>query len=151
MKVEYSREVTVDAAALWQVLTAVERYPIVLGSVAQAERLEGEGFGPGVKWREGRRALGRVTVGSVTVLDAVEGESARLLFEMEGAEFVMSYRLDPTPAGVTFAIASEVDNDLGRGVAGFLQRVFGGVSPKIMREVLKRDHADFVAAARPRD
>lgn len=143
-RVQVQREILAEPAAVWRVITDLDRTPAVLTDVVRIERLEGEGYDIGVSWRETRRVLGKETSEDKRVTAVRAPFSTSVVSESRGTRYVTLVQCEPSDLGTVLRMefsGQTVNPTLGQKIAWTL---FRKVEMKAAREGLERDLADYV-------
>lgn len=144
------REVLAEPLAVWNIVTDIDRASKVLGSVEKIERLEGEGYDVGTRWRETRRELGRLATEEMWVTEAVAPTRTVVASESGGTLYSTVIECRPSSLGTTlvFTFKATTDN------AGFGQKLMfaliGKAGVKAAKSALERDLADIASAVEHR-
>lgn len=145
--VEVVKEIHASPEAVWRVITDLDAAPEVLRNIVAIERLEGEGYTVGVRWRETRRMFGRNESEDMWVADIDEPRSTTVESRAGGALYTTQFSLEPTDLGtrvtVTFGATTE-DPGLAHRV---MMRVFGKAAMKATSKALVEDLEDIAASA----
>lgn len=145
--VQVQREILAEPAAVWRLVTDVDRAAEVLSDVVRVERLEGEGYDVGVSWRETRRVLGKETAEDKRVMSVHAPFSTSVGSESRGARYVTVLRCEPSDLGTVLHAefrGESVNPTFGQRIAWAL---FRNLEMKTAREGLERDVADYARTA----
>lgn len=85
-----SRDVRADPPVVWSIVTDLDRAHRILTSVERVERIEGEAYEVGTRWRETRRVFGRDETQELQVVEAAPPHRAVIVSESDG----MAYRTE---------------------------------------------------------
>ena len=145
--VHVRREILAEPAAVWRLITDVDRAPQVLSGVVRVERLEGDGYDVGVSWRETRRVLGKETSEDKRVTSVHAPFSTSVSTESRGARYSTLLRCEPSDLGTTLHLEFS-----GHAVnPTFAQRIawalFSKVEMRASREELEQDAHDIAREA----
>lgn len=141
--VEVQREILAEPAAVWRLITDLDRAPDVLSEVVRVERLEGEGYDVGVSWRETRRVLGKETSEDKRVTSVRAPFSTSVSAESRGTRYLTVVHCEPSDLGTVLRMefsGESVNPTLGQKIAWAL---FRKVELKAARDGLKQDVADY--------
>jgi carbon monoxide dehydrogenase subunit G len=141
------REVAAPAAAVWVVVTDLERSPEVLSAVQAVERLDDlDGFEVGTRWRETRTMFGRQ---ATEVMEVTEVDPGRR-YEVVAVSGTTTYRstITVTPEGtdrceLAMTFAGTTTGVAARLMAATVGRLMAGAT----RRALERDLDDLAARA----
>ena len=145
-EVRVSRGIDARPGIVWSIVTDVDHAPQVYSSVEAVERLAGEGFEVGTRWRETRRLHGRRSTAELEVTELRPGRS----FTTEATQSGMQYRTTVEVASgpgatstVTFRFAAEPRSTRARLIAGAL----APLTRRSTRRLLVADLDDVAIAA----
>lgn len=144
--VHVKREIMAEPEAVWRVITDLDRASKVLTSIVKVERLEGEGYDVGVKWRETRRMFGKEESEDMWVTEAVAPRSTTVAAQSRGTTYATVFRCEPSSLGTTLHIdfsAETADAGVGQRLA---MAVFGKAGMKATEKALKQDLEDIAKA-----
>lgn len=147
MEVTVARETSASPAAVWAVLTDLDRFPEVLSGVTAVARLDdGAAFEVGTRWRETRELFGREATEEleVTALDA--GHRYTVEADDSGTHYHSVLAVEATGDGSTITMtftAEQGDGWLNRVLAQTIGRLF----LRATRRALRRDLDDIAATA----
>lgn len=137
-----SRQVAAPRQQVWDVITDLDRAPQVMPAIQKVERLEGDGFDVGTRWRETRRMFGRDATETMQVT-AVDAPNSYVV-EADGrdAHYRTEFYLVDDAGGtrVTMTFAAEPHGVASRVMAATVGRVFSGAT----RRALAADLDDIV-------
>ena len=145
--VHVKREIMAEPEAVWRVITDLDNAHKVLTAIVKIERLEGEGYEPGVKWRETRRMFGREEAEEMWVTEATAPRSTTVAAESRGTSYTTVFRCEPSSLGTTLHIdfsAESASAGLGQRIA---MKVMGKAGMKAMEKALLQDLEDIAKAA----
>lgn len=141
-----SREVSVSPAALWELITDLERSPNVISAVTSVERLDdGAGFGVGTKWKETRLIFGKEATEVLEVTEIDPGRSYTVEAESLGSHYRSVISVEPAPGGsmITVAFGAESTGAVSKVLAGTIGKLFEGGT----RKALVQDLDDIAVVA----
>ena len=144
--VHVKREIMAEPEAVWRVITDLDRAPKVLTTIVKIERLEGEGYGVGVRWRETRRMFGKDEAEEMWVTEAVPPRTTTIAAHSHGTTYATVFRCEPSSLGTTLHIdfsAETADAGMGQRLA---MAVFGKAGMKTTEKALKQDLEDIAKA-----
>lgn len=129
-----TRRIAAPRERVWEVLTDLDRSPEVIGAIQSVERVRGDGFGVGTRWRETRTHLGREVTEELEVTALDSGE--RYVVEADGAgtHYRSEFALEGDGGGteVTMTFASEPSGSLARVLDTVVGRLFAGTTRKAL-------------------
>lgn len=139
------QESAASPAAVWAVLTDLDRFAQI-ADVLTLERLDdGSGFGIGTRWRQTRRMFGRNEAVDLTVTEIVPGHG----YSVETVNKGTSYRsvMAVEPAGSGSQLTMELDATNSNVIAKALGATLGRLLEGVTRSVMQQDLAAITAAA----
>ena len=148
--VHVQREIMADPRHVWRVITDLDHAADVLSGIVKVERLEGEGYTVGVRWRETRRMLGKEEAEEMWVSDVDAPRSTTVSAESRGTVYSTVFRCEPTDLGTRLCIDFSADTPhprLGQKVAWAM---FGKAGMRATEKALVQDLADIAKAAEAR-
>jgi uncharacterized protein YndB with AHSA1/START domain len=142
MSIEFDlrQHVAAPPERVWRALTELDRAGEWMPGFVRAERLTGDGFGVGTRWRETRKVFGKEATEEFEVTEFEPPSSLGLFVDgrkgaMKQGEFRFRYRLEPAGGGTDVHLHSRVG---GFGpIAGFFARLFSGYFRKACEKDLK--------------
>ncbi|WP_062076609.1 SRPBCC family protein [Demequina globuliformis] len=148
--VEASRVVAAPVETVFAVLTDLDSAVEVISAIRKVERLEGDGYEVGTRWRETRKMFGAEAseVMEVTGVNAPESTTVGSL--SHGVYYTTEFRVEPEADGAVLTCAftgAPRDQSL-------MQRwgwtLFGAGGMKASRKALEADLADIAKEAERR-
>lgn len=134
-----TRRIAAPRDRVWQVLTDLDRAPEVISAIDTIERVRGEGFDVGTRWRETRSHLGREVTEEMEVTALDPGD--RYVIEAEGvrmhhrSEFVVEG--DGGGTEITLTFVTEPEGTFGRLFDATIGRLFAGTTRKALEADLE--------------
>ncbi len=125
-----SRHVAAPRERVWQVITDIDGAPEVVEAIQSVERVEGEGFAVGTRWRETRRVFGRAATEEMVVTALDPGTGYTTEADGPGTHYVSRFALAEEGEGtrLTMAFGSEPVGLVGRLVGATVGRLAAGAS-----------------------
>ncbi|MFV0633078.1 SRPBCC family protein [Demequina sp.] len=148
--VSVEREIHADPAAVWRVVTGLDRATEVFSAITAVERLEGEGYDVGVRWRETRKVFGKEETEEMWVSAIEPMRSTTVEARSGGAHYTTRFFLDSSDLGTQLRLEFSV-KPLEKGMAKLAWKVFGSFGMKATQKALVQDLADIAAAVESRD
>lgn len=147
MELEVSRQSSASPAEVWAVMTDIEGSQRTLSGVTAVERLDdGDGFGPGLRWRETRRIGGREASEEIEVTAVDEGRSYTAEAVSGGTRYRSTVSVEPSGSGSTLRMTFGAEVRGGR-IRQLAARTMGRAFEGATRKALEQDLADIAAAA----
>lgn len=137
---------TAPAEKVWDIMTAVDRWTEVVGGISEVEKLAGEEFGPGFKWRETREMMGKEATEEMWVTEVdLESHSYVVEAESHGMKYRSVVSVSPAPSGseLKMVFAGDPQTTGAKIMAKTMGKLFEGAS----RKALQQDLVDIAAAA----
>ncbi|MFW2513747.1 SRPBCC family protein [Demequina sp. SO4-13] len=148
--VHAERDIKADPRVVWSILTDLDGAPDVLSGVVAVERLEGEGYEVGVKWRETRRMLGKEASEEMWVVAVEEPFTTTVSAESGGTRYATVFVCEPIEGGTRLSVdfgGESVNPGLGQRIGWAL---FGKIGLKSTQKALVKDLEDIAKAAEKR-
>ncbi|BDZ61631.1 hypothetical protein Lsed01_01908 [Demequina sediminis] len=145
--VRAERTIAAPPERVWEIITDLDFAAEVMSAIVKVERLEGEGYEVGVRWRETRRMFGREESEEMWVDAAEAPRTTTVRAESRGTHYVTDFTLAPVDEGthVVIDFSAQTPNPGPAQRLGWL--VFGRAGMKATRKALEQDLADIAAAA----
>lgn len=144
--VRVQRDIIAEAGDVWSVLTDLDRFAKVLTAVDQVERVSGDGFGPGVRWRETRRMFGKASTEEMWVeeMDA----PSRMVVRAESKNTVYETVFELAPTGLGTRLSVTFGAETGQASAGqkLSWALMGPLGAKATKSALEQDLEDIAMA-----
>lgn len=145
-RIDVQRDILAEPGEVWTVLTDLERTPRVLRSVERVERLHGEGFDQGVRWREYRRFFGKVESEEMEVALVDPPRRAVLSSESEGTVYRTEFLLVPCAVGTRLRIEFTAETSSGSPARRLAMSLMGLVGARATKRILEDDLEDIAGA-----
>ena len=145
--VSVERRIEADAARVWDVITDLDYSPEVLSAIVRIERVEGDGYDVGTRWRETRRMWGREETEEMWVSAVDEPRATTVRAESRGTAYVTVFTLEPEQEATVLRIdfSAETPHPGPAQRLGWL--VFGRAGMKATRKALEQDLEEIAAVA----
>lgn len=144
------REILAEPLAVWNIVTDIDRADKVLKAVEKIERLEGDGYDVGTRWRETRREFGRLATEEMWVTEAVAPTRTVVASESAGTLYTTVIECKPTSLGTALVFTFKATTDDAGLGQKLMFAVIGKVGVKAAKSALERDLADIAAAVEHR-
>ena len=139
-----SRQVAAPRDRVWSVLTDIDRAPQVMEAIQSVERLDGDRFGVGTRWRETRKVFGReaTEVMEVTAVDPPVGYTVHA--DGPGTRYVSRFTLTEEGDGtrMTMTFGAQPTGLVGRVMNATVGRLAAGAT----RRAVAADLEDLARA-----
>lgn len=140
------REVAAPPKVVWSVATDLDATVNTITSVTDVQRVSGEGFAVGTRWRETRLMYGREATQEMEVTAIEPGRSYTVEAEDRGVLYTSKLKVEPAGEERTRLVMtfdSRPSSAMGRVLAASVGRLLRGTVWK----ALARDVDDLAAAA----
>lgn len=150
MELTVTRETSASPEDVWAVMTDIEGTTQTLSGVTEIERLDdGEGFEPGLRWRETREVFGKEATEELEVTAVDPGRSYTVEADSGGTHYRSVLRVTPSATGATIAMTFGAEQTGGR-ISSLLTRTIGRLFQGPTRKALQQDLEDIASAAEAR-
>ncbi|WP_027502024.1 SRPBCC family protein [Rhodococcus sp. UNC363MFTsu5.1] len=146
-EIQLTRHVAATPAKVWAVLTDLDAAATMLTGVIGTERITGEGYAVGTRWRETRKMLGKEANEEMWVAEVEPGRRTVVKANSRGADYTTSFTLAPSGAGTDLSMTFTADPDRSSFLARLLMKVFGRLGAKATEKMMAQDLRDIAAAA----
>lgn len=151
MELTVTRETSASPETVWAVMTDIEGTTQTLSGVTGIERLDdGEGFEPGLRWRETRQVFGKEATEELEITAVDPGRSYTVEADSGGTHYHSVLRVTPSATGSTIAMTFGAEQTGGR-ISSFLSMTVGRLFQGPTRKALEQDLEDIAAAAEARE
>lgn len=150
MSVHVQRDIRAPLHVVWQVITDLDGAAETLTGIEKVERLEGEGYDVGVRWRETRTMFGKEATEEMWVAAVDAPHSTTVVAESHGTRYTTVFTCEPSASGTLLNIdfaGIPARPSLGQKLAG---AVFGAIGRKASQKALEKDLDDIATAAQAR-
>jgi carbon monoxide dehydrogenase subunit G len=144
--VRAQRDIIAEPGDVWAVLTDLERFEKVLTAVDKVERVSGEGFGPGVRWRETRRMFGKSSTEEMWVAEMDAPQRMLVRADSKNTVYETAFELTPTGLGTRLTVTFGARTDDASAGQKFAWALFGPMGAKATKSALEQDLADIANA-----
>ncbi|GAB94964.1 carbon monoxide dehydrogenase subunit G [Kineosphaera limosa] len=142
-----TRDVDAPPEAIWRVLTDLDNAPRNLSQVVSIERIGGDGYGPGTRWRETRTMFGRSEAQEMWVESVDPPRATVVRAQAGGVDYTTTFEVTPRDGGsritMRFAGAQQAPSVLQR----LAWTVLGPIGMRVTRKAMQGDLDDIAAAA----
>lgn len=149
-RVEVQRDIVAEAAEVWSVLTDIDGTPRVLRSVEKVERLAGEGFDVGTRWREHRRFFGKLESEEMEVASIDPPRKISLVAESKGTVYRTDFVLGACSVGTRLRVTFAAESPDASAAQRLALSVMGLVGSKATKRALEEDLEDIASAVEGR-
>lgn len=145
--IELSQRVEAPPAKVWAVLTDLDRAQHTLSGVTRIERLSGDGYAVGTRWRETRKLLGKEATEEMWVTEVDPERRTVVKARSGGTDYTTVFTLQPDGAGTQLSmIFSGTTGELSF-FPRLMMTLFGGLAMKATEKVMAQDLRDIAATA----
>ncbi|WP_454166194.1 SRPBCC family protein [Gordonia iterans] len=132
---------------VWAVLTDLDAAADVLSGVARIERVEGEGYAPGVVWRETRTVMGAEETEEMTVAEVDAPHRTVITSLSRGVAYRTEFTLtSESPASTTITMRFAGDST-ATGLRALIGKVTAPLGAAVARKMMRADLNDLARAA----
>ncbi|MBJ8342057.1 SRPBCC family protein [Antrihabitans sp. YC3-6] len=149
-EIKLSQPVNAPVGDVWAVLTDIEGTVDVLSGLTRVERLAGNGFEVGTRWRETRKLMGSSDTMEMWVAEVDPLTRTVIKSSARGVDYTTVFELVPASArtelAMTFSAVDGPSGAFGKLVATVTARIGAAITKKMMMQDLR----DIAAAAEAR-
>lgn len=140
-----TRRIAAPRERVWEVLTDLDRSPEVVRGIQSIERVRGDGFDVGTRWRETRTMFGRGATEEMEVTALDPGTSYVVESDGPGTRYRTEFVLAGDGGGteVTMTFGAEPGSTVERLLAATVGRLFAGAT----RRAVAADLDDIARAS----
>lgn len=144
-EIAVSRDVAAPPDRVWEVLIDLDQAENRISGITSVERLAGDGFTIGTRWRETRTVFGREATEEMEVTAIDPGRSYTVEADSKVAYYTTVLSVEPSGDGstLTMTLGSEPKGTLSKIGAATIGKLFEGTT----RKMIEQDLADIAAAA----
>ncbi len=146
-RVTVAREIAAEVDRVWAIITDLDYAPEVMSSIIAIERVEGEGYEVGVRWRETRKLWGREETEEMWVSEVDAPRTTTVRAESRGTEYVTVFTLDALDGRTRVAIEFTAETPSPGPAQRIGWLVFGRAGMKATTKALERDLEEIAAVA----
>ena len=141
--ISVERDIAGTVEQVWSVITDLDYAPEVIRSILAVERVTGEGWEVGVRWRETRRLWGKAETEEMWVEAVEEPLSTTVNSRSRGTDYSTVFRLAPIENGtrVTIDFSAETPQPGPAQRIGWL--FFGKAGMRATHKALEDDLEDI--------
>lgn len=146
-EIQMSQHVAASPERVWAVLTDLDAAPETLTGVIGFERVSGEGYVVGTRWRETRKMLGKEATEEMWVAEVDPGRRTVVKANSRGADYTTVFVLAPNGDGTDLTMTFAADPDKSSFFAKLMIKLFAGLAAKATSKMMAQDLRDIAAAA----
>ncbi|MFC7448955.1 SRPBCC family protein [Rhodococcus daqingensis] len=146
-EIQLTQHVAAPPAKVWSVLTDLDAAPTTLTGIISVERVSGEGYAVGTRWRETRKMLGKEATEEMWVAEVEPERRTVVRANSRGADYTTSFTLTPSGDGTDLSMTFTADADKSSFLAKLMMKVLGGLGAKATAKMMTQDLRDIAAAA----
>ncbi len=143
------REIEASPQDVWAVLTDLDGAVGNLSGVTRIERLAGDGYQVGTRWRETRKLLGTEATEEMTVTELDPNRRTTLVAESGAIAYRTEFTLTPTTTGTTLTMTFEGTSN-ATGLRALIEKLTAPLGAAVTRKMMATDLADIARAAQAR-
>ncbi|MFE4502021.1 SRPBCC family protein [Rhodococcus sp. NPDC056743] len=142
-----TRVVHAPVDTVWKVVTDLDGAVDTLTGVSRIERLAGEGYAVGTRWRETRKLMGKEATEEMWVVEVDAPTRTVVKAHSNGMDYTSGFTLKPVPGGTLLAMNFAGVSESQSAASKVLGAVLGRLGLRITRKMMAADLADFAAKA----
>jgi hypothetical protein len=140
------REVLAEPLVVWNTVTDIDNAAKILTAVERVERIAGDGFEVGTRWRETRRLMGRSETEEMWVAEVDAPRRAVIAAESNGTAYRTVMDFKPSSLGTTLVFSFTAETSGAGAGQKLMFAVLGKASIKAAKASLEVDLADIAKA-----
>ncbi|MFD4293893.1 SRPBCC family protein [Rhodococcus sp. NPDC058505] len=145
-EIRLTTHVAATPERVWEVLTDLDGAEHTLSGVTRIERVGGDGYRVGTRWRETRTMFGREATEEMWVAEVDAPHRTVVRARSGGTEYATVFTLTPTGSGTDLAMTFAADP--GTSVLHrLLAATVGRLGAAVTRKVMTTDLRDIAARA----
>ncbi|MEV6278107.1 SRPBCC family protein [Nocardia sp. NPDC051832] len=149
-EIQLNQHIKATPAAVWAVLTDLDSAATTLTGVLSLERVSGEGYAVGTRWRETRKMMGKEATEEMWVAEVEPERRTVVKANSRGADYTTCFTLTPSGDGTDLSMIFGAESDTSSVLAKLLMKVFSGIATKATEKMMAQDLRDIAAAAEAR-
>ncbi|WP_062318187.1 SRPBCC family protein [Demequina maris] len=149
--VRAEKEIAAAVERVWDVITDLDYAAEVIPAIVSLERLEGEGYAVGVRWRETRKMWGREETEEMEVVEVDAPRSTAIHAESRGTEYRTVYSLEEVDGGTRLVCDFSAETPSPGPAQRLGWFLFGKAGMKATQRALAQDLEHIAAAAEGRE
>lgn len=144
-----SVERTIDAPVdrVWSVLTDLDRAGETLTGVRKIERLAGEGYEVGTRWRETRTLLGKEATEEMEVVEITPPNRTVVVANSRGVNYRTEFTVEPVGATTKLTMTFSGESQHPSKLRTLIERVTWPLAASMTKKMIATDLADIARAA----
>lgn len=142
-----TRDVDAPPMAVWRVLTDLDQAPRSLSQIVAIERIAGDDYGPGTRWRETRRMFGREETQELWVESADPPHSTVVRSQAGGVYYTTTFEVTPRAAGSRITMRFAGEQQAPSVLQQIAWTILGPLGMRVTRKAMQGDLDDIAAAA----
>ena len=147
LSISVTRHVNAPADTVWQVLTDLDNAADTLSGVIRIERLAGEGYAVGTKWRETRKMMGKEATEDMWVTEVEAPTRTVVKANSHGMNYTSGFTLKPDATGTILEMYFSGESESTSRISKIFTAVFGRLGARVTRKFMAKDLEDIAAKA----
>lgn len=142
-----TKHVHAPVERVWAVLTDLDNAAGTLSGITAIERVSGEGYAVGTRWRETRTMFGRPHTEEMWVAEVDAPRRTVVKARQGNVEYTTTFTLTASGDGADLVMEFAGATSEGGRLARVLMTVFGGLGLLLTRRMMAKDLDDIAAKA----
>ncbi|SDD96753.1 SRPBCC family protein [Rhodococcus tukisamuensis] len=145
-EIRLTQHVAASPAKVWAVLTDLDNAQQTLSGVSRVERVSGEGYAAGTRWRETRKMFGREATEEMWVAEVEPERRTVVKAHSSGTDYTTAFTLVSAGEGtdLTMVFSAETGSSL---LLKIMMKLFGGIGMKATTKAMTQDLRDIATRA----
>ncbi|MEU0545261.1 SRPBCC family protein [Nocardia sp. NPDC005978] len=145
--ISVARTINAPVERVWAVLTDLDHAADTLTGVRKVERLAGEGYGVGTRWRETRAMFGKEAAEEMEVAEVSPPNRTVVVANSRGVDYRTEITVEPRGTGseLTFVFSGETQRP--SRLRALLERVTMPLAASMTKKMIAADLADIARVA----
>ena len=147
LSVSVTKHVNAPLDTVWKVVTDLDGAVDTLAGVTRIERLAGEGYAVGTKWRETRKMMGKEASEEMWVTEVEAPTRTVVKAHSNGMDYTSGFTLEPQADGTLLTMNFAGVSTSTSMATKILGAVFGRLGLRVTKKMMAKDLDDFAAKA----
>ncbi|MFD1812920.1 SRPBCC family protein [Rhodococcus gannanensis] len=146
-EIRLDRHVAASPDQVWAVLTDLDSAEQTLSGVTRVERVAGDGYEVGTRWRETRKMFGKEATEEMWVAEVDAPHRTVVKAHSSGTDYTTAFTVTGAGSGTDLTMVFSAEVGSPSFVTKLLMAVFGGIGTKATRKAMATDLDDIAARA----